>query len=263
MRWRVRVPFIVFPSELPDTPDDNSPEHVATCAAIDFLYLWGLMCHPGDEAAQERLAEAIGAGHVLEIIREAENIFESVLVDSTITRWLAGAPDVEATIISSAKAAAFAGTVSGFILGWVIFRRQRADLRATASLTKAIRMVQDACTHGRRQEGRTDNIRKHLWPRYRPVAHLWAALQVWNDIEYGDAALATPAGMSRFLMMAEWFRREGEALKPLRAGEEERILREDETWKVRSEVSAEWPTFEVGCRDIDAWDLRKRIKPPR
>jgi hypothetical protein len=254
----VRVPYIVFPSEVLDFPDTEAPEGIC---ALDFMHLWGLMCHPGDEAAQDKLAHAIAAGNALDNIRRIKEVFDDLLVDSDLTLWLAGAPDAKTTIIASAENAAFGGTISGVILGWVIFRGQREDTRATASLGSAFRMIQEACAKGWWRGGSISNIKQNIWPTYRPVAHLWAALHIWNDMECGTDVLITPSGMYHFLMMAEWLRRAGETFKPANA--DAPVLDATDTWKIRPEVSAEWPPFELGCRDLGTWDLRATIKSRR
>jgi hypothetical protein len=119
-------------------------------------------------------------------------------------------------------------------------------------------MVEQACRRGRWRGGSISNTKQDIWKTYRQVSHFWAALHVWNDRAYGAEVLGTPGGMCFFLMMAEWFRREGEAFVPLRGGAP--VLDTEETWKIRPEVSAEWKIIEIGCSNLDAWDLRKRIK---
>lgn len=123
-------------------------------------------------------------------------------------------------------------------------------------------MVEKACIKGRIRGGTVDNLRRNVWPVFRPAAHLWAALQVWRDRGFSSDQLGTPQGMYLFLMMSEWFRLKGEACIPQRANAP--ILDANETWKVRAEISKEWATFNLQCGDLDAWDLGTRIqKRPR
>jgi hypothetical protein len=168
------------------------------------------------------------------------------------------APDAQTVAQQSAINAAFGGTVAGLILGWTLFRAERSDTRMSASLSNAFKMIDEACKQGRWRGGGVENLKRNIWPTFRSVAHFWAALHIWNDKGYDFSQLSTPSGLGLFLMTSEWFRNKGESYVPTRA--KAPILEAKETWKIRPEVSSDWPSFDVQCVDQDAWDLRIRIK---
>ena len=253
------MPYIIFPSEVIDIP---KTEPVKNVCALDFIHLFGIMCYPSDSAARDRLAEAILSGNVrslIEGIRGQYGNTHEILVDSELTLRLAGAPDMMGTLEQAVEDAAFDGALAGNVLGWILFRGEQPETRATASLGSAFRMIEEATQAGRWRGGGTENMKRNIWPTYRPVAHFWAALSMWRDMEGEN--FTTVRAMLHFLGMAECLRKKGETFVPLRAHAP--LLNSEETWKIRPEVVNDWPVFEVQCRDLDAWDLRKRIKDRR
>jgi hypothetical protein len=250
------VPDLFFPSEIQDLAKFGMSEEVIP--KVDLMYLYGIMFYPHDDVARARVEQSFVAENVATAISEAKEIFENVWVDADVALSLADAPKLHSELYGALEAGGFAGAVSGMILGWIVFRHERPDTHASASLRGAFRMVEKACIKGRIRGGTVDNLRRNVWPVFRPAAHLWAALQVWRDRGFSSEELGTPQGMYLFLMMSEWFRLKGEACIPQRANAP--ILDANETWKVRAEISKGWATFDLQCRDLDAWDLGTRIK---
>jgi hypothetical protein len=224
---------------------------------VDLMYLYGIMFHPRDDVTRARIEQAFVAGTVATAISEAKEAFETVRVDADVALSLAEAPKLHSELYGALEGAGFAGAVSGMILGWIVFRHERPDTRAGASLRGAFRMVETACIKERIRGGTVDNLRRNVWPAFRPAAHLWAAFQVWTD-QFSSGELETAQGLYVFLMMSEWFRLKGEACIPQRSNAP--ILDANETWKVRPEISREWPTCDLQCGNLDAWDLGIRIK---
>jgi hypothetical protein len=250
------MPYIIFPSEVIDIPKTEPAKNVC---ALDFIHLFGIMCYPSDSAARDRLAEAISSGNIRSVIEKIRGQYgntHEILVDGGLTLWLAGAPDMMNTLGQAVEDAAFGGALAGNVLGWILFRGEQPETRATASLGSAFRMIEEATRAGRWRGGGTENMKRNIWPTYRPVAHFWAALSMWRDMEGGD--FTTARNMLLFLGIAEFLRKKGETFVPLRANTP--LLNSEETWKIRPEVANDWPVFEVQCRDLDAWDLRKHIK---
>jgi hypothetical protein len=250
------MPYIIFPSEVVDIPET---EPVKNVCALDFIHLFGIMCYPSDSAARGRLAEAISSGNVRSLIERIRGQYgntHEILVDSELALRLAEAPDMMSTLEQAVEDAAFDGALAGNVLGWILFRGEQAETRATASLGSAFRMIEEATRSRRWRGGGTENMKRNIWPTYRPVAHFWAALSMWRDREGGD--FTTVKNMLLFLGMAECLRKKGETFVPLRANAP--LLNSEETWKIRPEVANHWPVFEVQCRNLDAWDLRKHIK---
>jgi hypothetical protein len=253
------MPYIIFPSEVIDSPET---EPAANVCALDFIHLFGIMCYPNDPTAREKLGDAISAGSIRSLIKRISGQYgntHEILVDGDLTLRLAGAPDMMGTLTQAIENAALGGALAGNVLGWVVFRGERPETRATASLGSAFRMIEEATRAGHWRGGGTENMKRTIWPTYRPVAHLWAALSMWHDMEGGNFMSAR--AMLHFLGMAECLRKKGETFVPLRAHAP--LLSSEETWKIRPEVAKDWPKFEVQCRDLSAWDLRKRIKDRR
>jgi hypothetical protein len=250
------MPYIIFPSEVTDIPET---EPVKNVCALDFIHLFGIMCYPSDSAARDRLAEAISSRNVLSLIERIRGQYgdtHEILVDGESVLRLAGAPDMMSTVRQAVEDAAFGGALAGNVLGWVLFRGEQPETHATASLGSAFRMIEEATRAGGWRGGGTENMKRNIWPTYRPVAHFWAALSMWRDMEGGN--FTTARDMLHFLGMAECLRKKGETFVPLRANAP--LLNCEETWKMRPEVVTSWPKFEIQCGDLDTWDLRKHIK---
>ena len=257
VRWWLVLPDIIFPSEVIDFPQDGSVDVVV----VDYLHLFGLMAYPDDEVSHAQLASAIAAwdtrSKLAELIRRFGNTHE-ISVNGRITLNLADAPDARESVKAAAEVSAVGGSLAGIMLGWMVFRAEQPATRAQVSLGDAFRMVDEAYRKHRQRGGGIENLKRHIWPRFRPVAHLWAALHVWNDREVPIETRMTGRDFHQFLMAAEWLRRKGESLKPKRATTA--ILPRGRTWRIRHEVSKDWPKFDLQCKDLGAWDLRKRFK---
>ena len=249
------MPDLFFPSEMQDLTKSGMSDQEIPKA--DLMYLYGIMLHPRDDVARNRLGQGVVAEYVVGRLNELKEISERVKVDADVALSLADAPKLHSELYSAVDGAGFAGAVSGLILGWIVFRHERPDTRASASLRGAFRMVETACIKERIRGGTVDNLRRNVWPAFRPAAHLWAAFQIWTD-KFSSGELGTAQGLYVFLMMSEWFRLKGEACIPQRSNAP--ILDANETWKVRPEISREWPTCDLQCGNLDAWDLRIRIK---
>jgi len=240
------MPIIELPSPL------SLYEPPANLAARQFVALWAVMAYPHDAAARQRLNDVQKAASISDAIRRARE----PLVRTDLALWLAAAPDPSA-VRASVETSAFAGTIAGLMLGWIVFRgRQRATM-ATASLGAAIRATDKACRRAGLRGASIDTIRLRLWPAYRPVAHLWTAYQYWRDGGHDDSALATPEDVRQLLAIGEAFRLAGETFRPLRA--DATVLDPAETWRVDSALSATWPPVDLECDAVADWDPRLRI----
>src|SRR5215472_14615917 len=116
---------------------------------VDLMYLYGIMFHPRDDVTRARIEQAFVAGTVATAISEAKEAFETVRVDADVALSLADAPKLHSELYGALEGAGFAGAVSGMILGWIVFRHERPNTRASASLRGAFRMVEKACVKGR------------------------------------------------------------------------------------------------------------------
>jgi hypothetical protein len=69
------------------------------------------------------------------------------------------------------------GAAAGVILNFVLGTDAHADTKKYATQKNAFRLV--AHCYGGQWGWRTENIKRNIWPKFRPVAHLWAALHLW------------------------------------------------------------------------------------
>lgn len=224
------------------------------------------MAYPQDGPARQKVVEAVDAGNIKALIEDAQALVDkagrgSVNVSGKLALLLAGAPDMYDTIGAAVDQSAFGGRICGMMLGYMVFRGERPETRSTASLNSALRMVEEGCRLGGWKGGSRQNIKQHIWPAFRPVAHLWAAYQFVENSSIDVGASFDPQHLKIFLWTAEWFRRKGEALVPPHG--REAILSSDETWKLRPKVTRDWPAVDIGEQHLDNWDLRHRVKPHR
>jgi hypothetical protein len=173
------MPYIIFPSEVIDIP---KTEPVKNVCALDFIHLFSIMCYPNDSAARDRIAEAISSKNVLSLVEKINGQYgdtHEILVDSELVLRLAGAPGMMSTVGQAVEDAAFGGALAGNVLGWVPFRGERPETRATASLGSAFRMIEEATRAGRRRDREYE-------------------AEYMADISAGCSLLGSPKHMARY-----------------------------------------------------------------
>jgi hypothetical protein len=256
------LPFIDLPSQAPNFPKDGTYDPVA----FDFFQIFTTMAYPRDLAAQQRVTDAVNAGNIAALIREAQEYVDrgkigGVTVDGKITLFLADAPDMMTELDAATDTSGFGGRLAGMALGYMVFRFERADTRSSASLGAAFRMIEEGCRKGGWRGGSRGHMRQTIWPTFRAAAHLWAAYQFMEGGQLDMGTNLNPTTLRTFLGGAEWFRRKGEALIPLHGNEP--VLLAKETWKIPPELMKDWPTIDLREEDLDRWDLRKVVRPHR
>ena len=92
----------------------------------------------------------------------------------------------------------------GYVLRRVISMHRNDATRSAASIAEAARMVEEWCGNGKGsiRGGTAQNITKNLWPKYKSVAHLWAALFTLVDADFQPQR----KGMPMFMRVLFWNR---------------------------------------------------------
>jgi hypothetical protein len=83
------------------------------------------------------------------------------------------------------------------------------------------------CQDNRVSGGSLENIKQNLWPRFRPVSHLWAA---WDVAAAAKVDLLAPVGFFLFLGTAAWLLEECCQIVP--KGARRPVLTVDAAWIV-------------------------------
>jgi hypothetical protein len=108
------------------------------------------------------------------------------------------------------------GRAAGTILDFVLAAHAHADTEKYATLKNAFRLV----AHCREPEWgwRTDNIKRHIWPKFRSVAHLWSARHIWEKLGNNpDLTMLSDDELLSFLGIAEDVRSRARSCKRLSA----------------------------------------------
>jgi hypothetical protein len=231
---------------------------------VQWLNTFGIMCMPADEqqAERARLMEALGAEGFMHHVKEMEtkSILTDISIDLRSTARLHAAGN-ERTLLRDSIEVGHRGTIAGFMFGYIWCASTRPEMQREASLAKARRMVEQAAKRGRLRGIKhlgDSMVRQNLWPHFRSVSHMWAALQVIDDWRLADRLSEDQSVLDQFFLIAEFFRIWGETYCP---GGRPSILDPGCTWRL-DEAAAERlkriGTFSLGCRDCEQWDLRIR-----
>ena len=202
-------------------------------------YLGAVMCAPApdEKATRERMCEAFRHEHCREILEAFRNTDASIpasvvadLYESALT-----APKLH-EFRELTERASLHGLVVGKILQVIVVSDA---LGKPLSLKEAIGEKQDATRDTvasgivkslQEQRGLgEDNIKKIIWPRYRPIAHLWAARTHRYERLGRERFPCPPDDLLAFLAEAEMFRKAGERHVP-KYSHHGGLLKADEMW---------------------------------
>lgn len=240
------------------TPDAEFEEVVAVASFFDIL---AIMLAPNEKHGELR-DEMLKATHAVMVpdVDTEGDITASMPVDQV--KFLRTAPNFKESFnkVVDAEDGFLYGTISGYICGWCVFRAQFSDTLASASLGAACRMIEKACDKNRIRGGKIDNIKKNKWPIFKPVAHLWAAHELFCEIHDKESLYSGDwHSLEMFIFMAEYIREKGEQLRPKGARDGDTLLSSDETWKVDRSYADPWPDIAFGCdrHGLEFWDAEK------
>jgi hypothetical protein len=229
--------------------------------SFDAFWMYASMAHPDNERYREELVAAL----VCRCILDSKNDEDSgdVEIPGSVLRTLLNAPSYE-NVIKRATNAADGGSVAGDVLLYV------AEMHLTKhkepSVRKAIYLAEDylanaANGYGKKGASSDISIRKH-WEKYKPVAHLWAAMRMLqlkeNNPHAFEFGIMLTDGLELFLAIAEGFRNFGEKFVPSRPKNPESILARDKTWKVPSSYLL--PDVYLSIQELPDWMIERLAK---
>ena len=212
----------------------------------DLLYAMAIMCSPDNPTHALGLVEALAADEIFQasdllslIFTEVPELSDYVAIQPQLIRD--GSPVSTHELVSAIggrenpfvlirdllKKDWLAHVAAGYILRRII-SRSMANL-PDASLAEAAGAVEFWCKNHHIVGGGTDNVRRNLWPKYQPVSHLWAALQI---VQSGQLDLATPDGFGRWLGTAYMLRELGCSIVPKRRRPGNTVLSRPSTWEI-------------------------------
>lgn len=239
----------------------------ATCITASVGRLFGMMLAPGerDDAKREAIATAWW--------KHSRPMFDAgdvrALWDADDTEALINAPALDAALAAAGGHDAYKyGVISGYIVGWCVFRAQVPNIAASASFGAALRMIEDATGPRHIRGFRASHVKQNKWPEFRPVAHLWAAYIIQRTSRRYDCARPLLAGdldaVNDLVCSSEYIRKLAVAHRAKNARPTDTLLRDSETWKFAPSTTEPWPDMSVDHKQVaavDLWDLRKHPFP--
>lgn len=259
---------------------ETDPKRLADIAAEwlvqrDMLYVLSIMCAPGDPAASAHLGKALTAGELhaaVSLLSEVKGLEEQL-------------EDVRPIMMSDGRACSNLETINaianrvdpqeiirqllgkdwlghaatGFILRWIVSRTRAVT--ADGSLTRAAAAIEKWCAEQGVVGGKSQNVVRHLWPEYRCVSHLWAALQIAQSAEID---MGSVRGFQYFLSTAQWLLETACTIIPKGRKAGETVLLRAESWEVpRAYVlrGKDGACAAVWSDDLDAHDIRLTGRP--
>ena len=193
------------------------------------------------------------------ISREAQITFEASGGEQTLLH----APGLSEFRDNNEKVA-LQGTMAGFIL-FTVMQMNKEEIKGGASFNKVVYLIDNYHANDLRKAGFQMNSLyvKKSWRLYKPVAHLWAAHNMWQFA--GSPVDSDPYGfvdsIEKFFALAEVFRKFGESFYPS-TGRQEPLLKANETWRPPDnfiEFKAEFNLPKLSKGDRDAL---KKYKAP-
>jgi hypothetical protein len=123
------------------------------------------------------------------------------------------------------------GSIAGEML-FLLRQMNDANLRGGPSINKVIHIFENCDTKESGKDNNPANRRfwkETVWPKYKSVAHLWAAYFLWMENKCPDEySLDSDKGLIVFLNVAEKFRKFITSFLP--HGCKEPLISDDETW---------------------------------
>ncbi len=190
----------------------------------DIFHTFTVMCSPDPDRVLA-INHALAADQALGIVKGLREASVEHVVSSDVSVSFAEERDWKRLFDDSMRANGTAYVASGYILRWAISRWERPETRAEASLTKAISVIEEWARTNRVPGVGRQNLKQHIWPKFRAVSHLWAAYYIFQDRQM---SFVTPDGFQYFLSTAHNLllaastivpkgRRAGEAFLPMDA----------------------------------------------
>lgn len=160
----------------------------------DYLYTWSVMCAPDDGAATfARLDAAMSAADLQAVLRSDRNIAAKGMVSGEVALAIKDMEDWRALLEDIINKSKLAHVASGFILRWAVSRWERSETKAEASLERAMSVVEEWYRTNRFSGGGRQNLKQHVWPRFRCVARrrkvLSSTARIFSILGTGSSAM--------------------------------------------------------------------------
>jgi hypothetical protein len=193
-----------------------------------LVYLQAVMVAPDDPLMRRRIFEAFDAARIINALDEApDDAFPTPEQTRVLMRFGNEAPRL-AEVSEDSNRPYFHGVTTGLVLAAIIHRRDAGHPRA--NLGDVMDLVSKRLSGANDLTLSRGTINNVVWPKYRCVAHLWAAY-VHAAIQGRDGTC--PCRLDRladFLAIAEWYRVEGEGFRPKQS--DRPVLAAAETWRM-------------------------------
>lgn len=215
------------------------------CAAErDFLYVLSVMCFPDDPDEVVRLKFAIDANEMDQNLRAVGNrpiiSYEKSLL---IAHWENGRHLLGHVLDRDL----LGHLAAGWILRWIVAQRLHGD-PAMASLRRGAEVFGKWCSNNRHHGGTAPYVRSQLWPKYRSVAHLWAALHMMQEVGWRPS---TPPALLFFFNTAQWLLERGAEIVPKGGRTGEAVLNLATAWSPPADRVHRMPD---GSISMHIWD---------
>jgi hypothetical protein len=270
--WKIpALSFHVFSHVMQGKPEADidrlqtlAIEHLAE---RDLLHTLAVMCSPDNPAFAAQFDEALGSEELhmaTQILSEGKQFGISSRMDAeTALSIIDRKPprDLIEPLISKDWVAHLA---CGYILRRIISLHQKPETRKVASLTEAATRVERYCQANGIGGAGGQNMIRHVWPRYRSVAHLWGAWSIIQDC--GLLEKAVPAWFPIFCGTAQWLLEQGAGITPIGRRPGETVLSLDEAWAMPTTRVPRSPDGSImnliWNDDPELHDICNRDRPP-
>ena len=245
--------------ELPVTDGNGRLTRLAHLVVISTL------THPSDDDVREELIASIIARATFEPDPD-----EDLTLPGPFYAAISRAPPYQ-RVLDRASKSRFGGEVAGDMLLFILTCAEHAPEHASvrkAAFVQRERLISGE--DGSKNYGRSTVLRE--WQRFKPAAHLWAALLLSQRDEEGRFRLFSQSDepseddLITFLSLAEEIRRRAENLPALRQGQEENpILDPSSTWRTPNDLRLH--RVELGSPPLDPWTKQVlsqyRVRTPK
>lgn len=174
------------------------------------LQVRALMTFAGDEAKAQQFCDGILADAITQSANKLEETNESLELDNSIVRLLRTAPRVgeqcdmveQHLIRSQDGQRVHWGTVAGWTMLIPLLLKAKRGVNVGPGASRKV--LHALLKTGKRPfRGTAERTLKTIWTKYLPVAHLWAAQDLLDDLQPLSEG---SAGLMRLLALAEAIR---------------------------------------------------------
>ena len=242
-----------------EVPDEETRRlgKISYLIGMDFIHTLVIMCAPSFPERAMTVQDHIWRFEVHEAIKALRVDDYDVSVGGDLAVAIAEKEDWRVLLRELLATDVLGHIAAGWMVRWAVSRWPNPATRSSASLNKAAAVIEEWATENRLRGATKNNIKRRLWPAYRSVSHLWAAMYLCEE---GGIDPTHPLGWSIFLGTAQWILEEGSKIAPVRGRPGETFLSRESAWTIPEEFLQRGPGGEIGTRtwntDIRSHDIR-------